>query len=109
MSALGAAAQQPGELDLFLFGEGTHRRLWDLLGAHLCESGGATFAVWAPNAQQVSVVGDWAGWNESSAEATLLATQGNSGIWWGFEPRARLGDRYKFLVTGQNGQTIGTL
>ena len=105
MSAHGAAAQPPGELDLFLFGEGTHRRLWDLLGAHLCESGGATFAVWAPNAQQVSVVGDWAGWNESSAEATLLATQGNSGIWWGFEPRARLGDRYKFLVTGQNGQT----
>ena len=105
MSAHGAAAQPPGELDLFLFGEGTHRRLWDLLGAHLCESGGATFAVWAPNAQQVSVVGDWAGWNDSSAEATLLATQGNSGIWWGFEPRAQPGDRYKFLVTGQNGQT----
>ena len=105
MSAHGAAAQPPGELDLFLFGEGTHRRLWDLLGAHLCESGGATFAVWAPNAQQVSAVGDWAGWNDSSAEATLLATQGNSGIWWGFEPRAQPGDRYKFLVTGQNGQT----
>ncbi len=104
MQASGRAAQPPGELDLFLFGEGTHRRLWDLLGGHLHEAGGATFAVWAPNAKQVSVVGDWAGWNFGSTGETLLAPQGTSGIWWGCEPRAKAGDRYKFLIDGVDGQ-----
>jgi 1,4-alpha-glucan branching enzyme len=104
VQASGRAAQPPGELDLFLFGEGTHRRLWDLLGGHLHEAGGATFAVWAPNAKQVSVVGDWAGWNFGSTGETLLAPQGTSGIWWGCEPRAKAGDRYKFLIDGVDGQ-----
>ncbi|MEX0768309.1 MAG: hypothetical protein WD029_07550, partial [Microthrixaceae bacterium] len=104
MSAQGVAAQPPGELDLFLFGEGTHRRLWDVLGAHLLPSGGASFAVWAPNALRVCVVGDWSGWNAEPAEVTPLTPQGNSGIWWGVEPRAQAGERYKFLIHGADGE-----
>ena len=46
-----------GDIDLHLLGEGNHRRLWDLLGAHVT-AGGARFAVWAPNARRVSVTGD---------------------------------------------------
>jgi len=104
VSAQGLNAQPPGELDLFLFGEGTHRRLWDLLGAHLQQAGGASFAVWAPNAQQVCVAGDWSEWNSQPPEVTVLSPQQDSGIWWGFEARARAGDRYKFLVQGHDGQ-----
>jgi len=55
-----------GEIDLHLFGEGTHRRLWERLGAHVrTEDGvqGVSFAVWAPNARRVSVVGDFCGWD----------------------------------------------
>ena len=54
--------EPPGELDRHLFNEGRHRRLWELLGGHLQPSGGATFAVWAPNAHRVRVVGDWSDW-----------------------------------------------
>lgn len=49
----------PGEIDLHLFNEGRHRRLWEMLGAHLLPGGGATFAVWAPNARRIRVLGDW--------------------------------------------------
>ena len=52
-----------GELDLHLIGEGTHRRLWEVLGAHVDADGGVRFAVWAPSARRVSVVGDWNGWD----------------------------------------------
>ena len=66
----------PGELDLHLLGEGRHERLWEQLGAHLLEDDrGAHFAVWAPNAREVSVVGDWNFW---SAGADLLEPQGSS-------------------------------
>ena len=54
----------PGELDLHLLGEGRHERLWEKLGAHVLDEGGARFAVWAPNARDVSVVGDWNAWSE---------------------------------------------
>ena len=95
----------PGELDLHLFGEGTHRRLWELLGAHLSPTGGASFAVWAPNAHDVRVLGDWSHWSADEQGATQLVAQGASGIWWGVESRALVGHRYKFEVHGADGVT----
>jgi len=95
----------PGDLDLHLFGEGTHRRLWELLGAHLLPGGGASFAVWAPNALDVRVRGDWSSWSSDLEQSTVLDPQGSSGIWWGVEPRAQPGHRYKFAVHGADGVT----
>ncbi|HEY3486190.1 MAG TPA: hypothetical protein VGK49_12450, partial [Ilumatobacteraceae bacterium] len=57
-----------GEIDLHLFNEGTHRRLWQLLGPQFVEGGGVRFAVWAPNARGVRVVGDWNGWHGEDLE-----------------------------------------
>ncbi len=92
----------PGDLDRYLFAEGRHRRLWELLGARPLPEGGATFAVWAPDASSVSVVGDWTGWLDDQ-RATALEPQGSTGIWWCHDPRARSGQRYKFRVSGADG------
>ena len=92
----------PGEIDLYLFNEGRHRRLWELLGGHLLPGSGATFAVWAPNARRIRVRGDWQHWSE--ADAVDLAPQRSSGIWWGHDGRARAGDAYKFEITGADGR-----
>ena len=84
--------------DLWLFNEGTHSRLHDVLGAHLRpaeQGGGARFAVWAPNASAVSVVGDMNGWDR---HADPLRAQGGSGIWTGCLATAEPGQRYKFHV-----------
>ena len=89
-----------GELDLHLAGEGRHERIYERLGAHLEEAGGVRFAVWAPNARGVAVVGDW---NEWRAEAGRLAPAGSSGIWQGVAADAREGDAYKFAVLGADG------
>jgi 1,4-alpha-glucan branching enzyme len=75
-----------GDTDLHLFNEGSHLRLWEKLGAHPGTSGaraGTHFAVWAPGAERVSVIGDWNGWNRDAAP---LAPRGDSGIWEGFVP-----------------------
>ena len=98
-------ASAPGDVDLHLFNEGRHRRLWELLGGHPLPEGGASFAVWAPNAQQVRVLGDWQLWSTAAADATVLTPQSRSGIWWGFEARAAVGHAYKFEVTGVDGRT----
>ncbi len=90
----------PGALDLHLFAEGRHRRLWEVLGAHPGDDGTA-FAVWAPNASRVTAVGDWCSWDPESG--TTLEPQGSSGIWWGSEPAASVGDRYKYEVVGADG------
>ncbi len=66
-----------GDVDLHLIGEGRHWRLWEVLGAHVREEG-ATFAVWAPNARAVSVVGDWNHWRIG---ADRMRRQGASGVW----------------------------
>ena len=66
-----------GELDLHFFGEGTHRRLWQWLGAQPLADGGVRFAVWAPNAKSVRVVGDWNDW----VDGDVLLPQGKSGVW----------------------------
>jgi 1,4-alpha-glucan branching enzyme len=92
---------RPGEVDLYLLGEGRHERLWEQLGAHPLEGdAGASFAVWAPNARAVSVVGDWNYWSEA---ADPLEPQAVSGVWAGVAPNAREGQTYKFSVLGADG------
>ena len=92
-----------GELDLYLLGEGRHERLWERLGAHLLDDdAGARFAVWAPNARGVSVVGDWNDWSEGTDP---LVPQASSGVWAGAAGRAREGHAYKLAVRGADGHT----
>jgi 1,4-alpha-glucan branching enzyme len=88
--------------DLFLFNQGTHYRLYDKLGAHVV-TGGTYFAVWAPNARDVSVVGDWNGWKHG---ASKLAARESSGIWEAVIPNVGHGTRYKFSITGPDGRTF---
>lgn len=87
-----------GEQDAYLFREGTHTRLHDRLGAHLGERDaalGCFFSVWAPGAAEVSVFGDFNGWETDAAPMELDET---SGIWTRFEPGARDGSLYKYHV-----------
>jgi 1,4-alpha-glucan branching enzyme len=95
------AASPPGEVDLHLFGEGRHRRLWEVLGAHP-GPGGTSFALWAPNARRVLVRGDWDGWSASMP----LEPVGSSGIWWGDVPGAAVGHAYKFELHTDLGVTL---
>ncbi|MEJ2368939.1 MAG: 1,4-alpha-glucan branching enzyme, partial [Acidobacteriota bacterium] len=81
--------------DLYLFNEGSHFRLYDKLGAHPLEAGGVHFAVWAPNAARVSVIGDFNGWRP---ERDALEPTQSSGIWRGIAPDAAEGACYKFHV-----------
>ena len=89
--------------DLYLFNEGSHLRLWEKLGAHPARVAGVDgthFAVWAPNADRVSAVGDWNGWNGA---AHPLRRVGHSGIWAGFVPGAVRNARYKYRVEARGG------
>jgi 1,4-alpha-glucan branching enzyme len=89
--------------DLFLFNEGSHYRLYEKLGAHLLAMDGVEgvyFAVWAPNARQVSVAGDFNSWNKTSH---ALCSRGQSGIWEGFIPGVTEGAIYKYYVVSQQG------
>jgi 1,4-alpha-glucan branching enzyme len=88
--------------DLFLFNQGTHYRLYRKLGAHLV-AGGTYFAVWAPNALAVSVVGDWNGWQRG---AHPLTPRQNSGIWEAVISGVGHGTRYKFAITARDGRTF---
>jgi 1,4-alpha-glucan branching enzyme len=92
------------DLDLHLFNEGTHQRLYECLGAHRArdEDGteGVCFAVWAPDAAAVSVVGDFNDWR---AEAHPMRPRASSGIWEVFVPGVAKGALYKYLVRGANG------
>ena len=99
----GAGFVPPSETDLFLFNEGTHVRLYEIFGAHLTEVDGREgvhFAVWAPNAERVSVVGDFNGWNRA---AHPLRPSGPSGVWQGFVPGPQQGAVYKYHITARNG------
>jgi 1,4-alpha-glucan branching enzyme len=92
-----------GELDLHLAGEGRHEELYEKLGAHptrLDGTGGCTFAVWAPNARSVSVVGDFNGWDGRLHQMRSL---GGTGVWEIFVPGAGDGAHYKFEIRGQDG------
>jgi 1,4-alpha-glucan branching enzyme len=95
------------EDDIYLFNEGSHYRLYQKLGAHLRNvegQDGVCFAVWAPNAEQVSVIGDFNGWNKGSHP---LRARGQSGIWEGFIPGLGRGDLYKYHVNSRyNGYSV---
>ncbi|MFC1870573.1 1,4-alpha-glucan branching protein GlgB [Chloroflexota bacterium] len=87
------------EDDLYLFNEGTHFHLHEKLGAHpltFNQQKGTYFAVWAPNARHVSVIGDFNGWNRASHH---LQPRGQSGIWEGFIPAVDSGTIYKYHIT----------
>jgi 1,4-alpha-glucan branching enzyme len=89
--------------DLYLFNEGSHNRLYDKLGAHPSRDG-THFAVWAPNAAAVSVVGDFNDWQRGKHALTAV---GGSGIWEGTIPDAGRGSLYKYhIVSSQRGYTV---
>jgi 1,4-alpha-glucan branching enzyme len=101
-----------GEIDLHLVSEGRHEQLWDVLGAHvrrypasrafdaLGEITGTSFAVWAPNARAVRVVGDFNHW---VGRGHSMRSLGGSGVWELFVPGVGSGSRYKFEIQGRDG------
>ena len=91
------------EDDLYLFAEGSHLRLYEKLGAHptaVNGESGTRFAVWAPNAARVAVMGNFNDW---SKDALPLASQRQSGIWEGFAPGVGVGAEYKFYIVSRHG------
>jgi 1,4-alpha-glucan branching enzyme len=88
--------------DIYLFREGTHGRLYTELGSHAAADGsGVHFAVWAPNASEVSVIGDWNGWNAQSNK--LAPRSDHSGIWEGTVPGVQHGQAYKYRIISNVG------
>jgi 1,4-alpha-glucan branching enzyme len=95
-----------GEQDLHYFNEGTHRRLYDVMGVRWAVVGGVAgvrFAVWAPNAESVAVVGDFNGWDD---RVWPLQSQGTSGVWCLFVPELVAGARYKYAIRTRSGETL---
>jgi 1,4-alpha-glucan branching enzyme len=87
--------------DIYLFREGTHGRLFEQFGSRLSAKGsGAHFAVWAPNATEVSVVGDWNGWHAGADR--LRPRPDESGIWEGTVAGVQHGQAYKYRITSRN-------
>ncbi|MBI3690783.1 MAG: 1,4-alpha-glucan branching enzyme, partial [Mycolicibacterium aromaticivorans] len=96
-----------GEMDLYLFGEGRHEQLWEILGAHprsfetadgVVE--GVSFAVWAPNAKGINLIGEFNHWDGNDAPMRVL---GSSGVWELFWPGFPADGLYKFRVHGVDG------
>ncbi len=92
--------------DLYLFNEGSHLQLYNHLGAHRMTVDGVDgtyFAVWAPDAEQVSVIGDFNGWDRGRAGKTrsALSPRSNSGIWEGFVPGVLAGSLYKYHIVSR--------
>ena len=107
-----------GDIDIYLFGEGRHERLWEILGAHVrsyddpmgSASGtagqqvtGVSFAVWAPNAHAVRVVGNFNSWDGRSYAMREL---GSSGIWELFIPGLQAGETYKYQILNANYEWV---
>ncbi|GAB3172740.1 1,4-alpha-glucan branching protein GlgB [Telluribacter humicola] len=95
------------ELDIHLFREGKHYKLYDKLGAHVMEHNGVVgtyFAVWAPNASKVSVIGNFNCWNRE--DHPLSARWDSSGIWEGWIPNVGNGEVYKYFILSNNGQHL---
>ncbi len=94
------------DFDLHLFGEGTQRRAYEKLGAHRIRVGstvGVHFAVWAPNAERVSVIGDFNAWDGRVHPMRLLV---NSGVWELFVPDLPDGQKYKFEIRARGGNIL---
>jgi len=94
------------ETDRYLFGEGTHYEIYDKLGAHpktYRRKEGMYFAVWAPHAWAVGVVGDFNNWNP---DATPMEALGTSGIYEAFVPGLGVGQLYKYAITTASGKVI---
>ncbi len=95
-----------GEMDEYLLGEGTHKRLWQVLGAHVMVHEGVAgthFAVWAPNAARVSVVGDFNIWD---GRRHPMRRRGPTGVWEIFVPGLREGSTYKYEIRGGDGALL---
>jgi len=99
-----------GDLDLHLIGEGRHERLWDVLGARVEEkwgvdepSAGTAFAVWAPHAKAVRVIGDFNGWD---GVRHAMRSLGSTGVWELFIPELGAGSNYKFEILTQADQWV---
>ena len=89
------------DFDLYLLGEGNHYRIYEKLGAHVISQDGTLgthFAVWAPNARQVSVIGEFNNWQPTPIRCM---PRQSSGVWEGFIPGCRTGALYKYCITSQ--------
>lgn len=99
-------AYEIGELDQYLFGQGNHYEIYKKLGAHAVKDGrreGVYFAVWAPHAESVSVVGDFNGWD---AKANPMERNEPLGIYTAFVPGVQAGSLYKFCIETYKGELI---
>jgi 1,4-alpha-glucan branching enzyme len=95
-----------GELDLYLIGEGRHERIYEKLGSHVIEHQGVhgtAFAVWAPSARAISVVGDFNTWD---GRLHAMRSMGASGVWELFLPDVAPGTRYKYEILGADGELV---
>lgn len=95
-----------GELDHYLFGQGTHYEIYKKLGSHFVEKEGKQgvyFAVWAPNATAISVVGDFNHWN---IKVDKMTREEPLGIWTCFVPEAKKGDLYKYCIWSPEGHVL---
>ena len=95
-----------GDLDHYLFGQGTHYDIYKKLGAHPTTVGGKKgvyFAVWAPHAKCVHLVGDFNGWDETACEMTRLEPLGFYEV---FVEGLGVGEIYKYLITTQDGRKL---
>ncbi|MBP6386432.1 MAG: 1,4-alpha-glucan branching protein GlgB [Pseudarcicella sp.] len=95
------------DFDIELFKAGKHFRLFEKMGSHLCEHlgvAGTYFAVWAPSARSVSVIGNFNYWNNLSHQ--LMVRWDSSGIWEGFIPHIGKGEPYKFCIQTPDGQLV---
>ena len=99
------ALESFGETDAYLFRQGTHAQLYERLGCRLDAGGeGASFGVWAPNATEVSVIGDWNYWSERADPMRSRAD--GTGIWQAHCPNARRGQTYKYRIRTRSGDVL---
>lgn len=95
-----------GELDQYLFGQGVHYQLYNIMGAHPMvhqDVAGIKFSVWAPSAKRVSLIGDFNYWD---GRANPMRSMGSSGIWEIFVPGLQEGEKYKFEIKTQKGDIL---
>ena len=95
-----------GDLDLYLLGEGSDRKIYEKLGSKICRIDGISgtrFAVWAPNASRVSVIGDFNDWD---GRRHVMRLHPANGIWEIFVPGVTAGARYKYELLDQDGELL---